>query len=142
MSGDRAEIGYPRGAFRRFARSHMNKSTRAAVCSALFLFLGLQGTGCSSQPTVGLSKPDDKPGKFDSGLIDAAVTPTGPIIVPQDEPTTDDSCVDAGGCETEEYEWIDAGPACGDGGVDDGEGGADGNCLLGEGCNGVVSVCT
>src|SRR5690606_15012841 len=81
-----------------------------------------------------------KPGKFDSGLIDAAVTPTGPIIVPQDEPTTDDSCVDAGGCETEEYEWIDAGPACGDGGVDDGEGCDDGNSLHGDGCDGVCLI--
>jgi len=105
---------------------------------------------CGGNPQV-KSSEEVKGGKDDGGArptqvfgdggVRPGTTPSAPVFV-DDDPSSSDRDA-GGGCDEETglgCDFGDAGPACGDGRLDDGEECDDGNALPGDGCNGACAL--
>ncbi len=110
---------------------------------SLTLLLPLAFIGaCSSSPVVETDNPGNPtPSRPDAGPLPVDFDASGVIIIPVDRADAalpiDDCELDGGTCE---YEFFDAGPACGDGVRQEGEQCDDGNSRAGDGCNGACKV--
>ena len=106
-------------------------------CAGLFA-LGVSA-GCSSSPLV----KTDNASLPEAGIQterDGGPVPSEPgIISTPSTPGPEDPCAVDGGCE--EYDVTgDAGPACGNGIIEEGETCDDGNSALGDGCSGACKL--